>query len=803
MSETGIPVLRPTPGRKNSLPSPAAGEKRKMDNHTEFKKKILNRAEILEKTILELERAGMADASTAERWRSHLAGIGESLQDPLLKIAVVGSVKSGKSTLINAILGQDLLKRGAGIITAFITRVATSGTPGGWVELKPWSQINQEINASLRMLPVFAHEGGEMEDLDIRKPEDRERIASWLDKMKFEWLQSRGNVDPHFMFLDCCLRGFPLIEGEIGEETGRREFEAADLQRHQLYVGDERRAAWVRDIEINCPVSWLGERIELADCQGSDSPNPSHFELLQKYLLQSHSIIYVIGSRTGLREADFKLFDLLKALKVFPQTLFVLNSDLDLHGDLDDLEKIQERVRSELSWVTPDPNLFTFSALCQLLKQLEDGPSKFESRHLKLWKESKAVAKSTESGFAAFKKELEEQIRSKRSQVLLGFGMSRLDMVASNVLDLVQINRSALDKSAEAIQGTAEQIRTRRMALHAALESLAETVSGLNQSLKREMDGRIESCFHPAKGRVVREAVDMVERHPVELGCRCETADYTGLIREYYAFYLEFRRDITRRLTESVNLRIMEFAKNEELFIRDRIRESSQALWSFFDAALADYRRGVLGMDEAPKHADSYLAGELDFSNVPPPSPFSSFLERDSIARGILFLKFGLNSFAALISGIKSKMRKSILPGVEDKSAAKLFEKGMRNAKAEAKAELLRAFAHFTQDLKSDYLFRLVDEGSVFLLREFRARAEVVHVDFADLLRRSNLRGEQRIAAAEALAGAHCVTSEMIKGLEELRREVRAGLTAPPQKATRRKASLPKQRVLRGPGASA
>ncbi len=773
-----------------------------MDNHSGFKKKILNRAEVLEKTISELELAGMADGLDTGRWRSHLSGIGESLQDPLLKIAIVGSVKSGKSTLINAILGQDLLKRGAGIITAFITRVATFGTPGGWVELKSWSQINQEINASLRMLPVFAHERGESEDLDIRNQEDRERIGSWLDKMKSEWLKSRGNVDPHFMFLDCCLRGFPLIEGEIGEEVGRSVFEAADLKRHQLYVGDERRAAWVRDIEINCPVSWLGDKIELADCQGSDSPNPTHFELLQKYLLQSHFIIYVIGSRTGLREADFKLLDLLKALKVFPQTLFVLNSDLDLHSDLEDLERIQERVRSELAWVAPAPNLFAFSALYHLLKQLEDGPSKFETRHLKLWKESKAVAKSTESGFAAFKKELEEQIRSKRAQVLLGFGMSRLDMVASNVLDLVQINRTALEKSNDAIQDTAEQIRTRRMALHAALESLSETVSGLNQSLKREMSTRIEGCFHPAKGRVVREAVDMVERHPVELGCRCETSDYAGLIREYYTFYLEFRRDITRRLTEGVNLRIIEFAKNEELFIRDRIRESSQALWSFFDAALADYRRGVLGINEAPKQPDTYLSGELDFSSVPPPPPFSSFLERDSIARGILFLKFGLNSFTALISGIKSKMRKSILPGSEEKSAAKLFEKGMRNAKAEAKAELLRAFGHFTQDLKSDYLFRLVDEGSVFLLREFRARAEMVHVDFADLLQRSNLRGEQRVAASDALNRAHRATSEMIQGLEDLRREVRAGLPAPPPKATRRKSALPKQQVLRGPGAS-
>ena len=36
---------------------------------------------------------------------------------------MVGAVKSGKSTMINALVGQDLLRRGAGILTAMITRV--------------------------------------------------------------------------------------------------------------------------------------------------------------------------------------------------------------------------------------------------------------------------------------------------------------------------------------------------------------------------------------------------------------------------------------------------------------------------------------------------------------------------------------------------------------------------------------------------------------------------------------------------------------------------------------------------------
>jgi len=49
-------------------------------NYSQFKKKIRHRAEILEKTIRELEGAGMAEGPAAERWRAYLGGIGESLR---------------------------------------------------------------------------------------------------------------------------------------------------------------------------------------------------------------------------------------------------------------------------------------------------------------------------------------------------------------------------------------------------------------------------------------------------------------------------------------------------------------------------------------------------------------------------------------------------------------------------------------------------------------------------------------------------------------------------------------------------
>ncbi len=112
-------------------------------NYSQFKKKIRHRAEILEENHPGTRRRGHGRRSR-RRALARLSGRHRRIPpDPLLKIAVAGSVKSGKKHPHQCVDGEDLLKRGAGIVTAFITRVLTSEGPGGWVELKSWRQINR------------------------------------------------------------------------------------------------------------------------------------------------------------------------------------------------------------------------------------------------------------------------------------------------------------------------------------------------------------------------------------------------------------------------------------------------------------------------------------------------------------------------------------------------------------------------------------------------------------------------------------------------------------------------------------
>jgi hypothetical protein len=304
---------------------------------------------------------------------------------------------------------------------------------------------------------------------------------------------------------------------------------------------------------------------------------------------------------------------------------------------------------------------------------------------------------------------------------------------------------------------------------------------------------RTKEFFDPERGNIVREALDLIEHYPVNRVFQNQ-ADITPLSREYYRFYLELRRTLSRHLTEKVNLNIVEFAKLEEYLIKERIKKASEDLWSFFDAVLADYRRELLGPvpdndngREGPSQAgacaasSAYFPGAGRVSEAGPPG-FSSYLERNGLGKGILFIKFGISSLPGVLAALKTRMGKG--QGRENPVLAEQFRKARLTACSEAASELLRAFRIFSEDLKTVYFYRIVDEECIFLLEEFKTRAEMAHVDFAGLLKTSGIDGEEKRAALETLTRARQVSYDMINELEEIRREAAKGLNQTGRSAT-------------------
>ncbi len=740
-----------------------------MNDYQAFKKGIEQRELTLRRAVENLAAEQLTDGHQTGLWRNHLDLVRHALQDPLVRIAVAGSVKSGKSTLINALLGGDLLKRGAGIVTSFITRIRCNAVRGGWVEFKSWDEIHQELSGAVAMLPLTEGDAVASKTWDLRKSTHRESLLRKLKAVQAQLQHSRSALDAHFLLVHAYLEGFAGVRDLLQDQPRKLTFDEKTITRHQDFVGVESSAVYLKDVEIHYPAPWIGDAVEIADCQGSDSPNPLHFALLQQYLMKSHIIVYVVSSRTGLREADLKLLDLIKTLRMTPQTLFVLNVDLDTHHGLDDIQASVERFRKELGWTVPNPQVYAFSSLYHLLEALDPQPSSREALRLSMWREEAAHRLVHAPGFNDFKEELAERVGTQRSRVLFSTGLGRLAVVAETLGETCRTKKQLLGKDLHHLEQSARHLQRRQEELIGTLSTLENAIGGLRESLKNDLDNAIATFFDLSTGPVVQETLRLVDHYPVDSAFAKDLSDPRKVIRQLHAFYMEFRRSLSVFLVDRVNVETIRFAKDQESFLKRRIRESSQAFWSLFQSALEEYHRELQALGVAVREPGlSPQQPWAEWKNITPPT-FSGFVDENAVGRGLLLMKFGLGRLNRFLNTVKDRLGKKRLTKDADEQSGSFLE-AVETVKAEARAELVYAFRDYRQNFRYQYLHKLLDAALAHLLEDFQARARMAHMDFRHLLQQGKMEEDKRNRAAALLEETAALAENLLGEIEELRR---------------------------------
>ncbi|MBC7360445.1 MAG: dynamin family protein [Desulfacinum sp.] len=740
-----------------------------MNDFLRFKDSIAQRTASLRSAVERLVDDQLIDSQRAGLWLEHLDLVSGALHDPLVRVAVVGSVKSGKSTLINALVGRDLLRRGAGIITSFITRIRSDAQEGGWVELKSWAEVHREVRQAVALLPPTEDGVLPDEEWDLRNASHRRLLQERLRAVQREWQQSRGNLEAHFVLLHAFLSGFQDVEKMVGERPNRLFFDGATLEQHQRFVGRESHAVYLRDVQLHHPVPWLGAQVEIADCQGSDSPNPLHFALLQAYLLRAHLIVYVVSSRTGLREADLKLLHFIKTLRMLPHTLFVLNLDLDNHQGPEDVGESIERLKAELEWTVPQPQVFPLSALYHLIESQGNSANGKDRRRYDIWREEPFESELTRAGFSQLQEALSERVGRQRIRVLFGTGLNRLGVVAQALWDTTRTQRRLLGQNLDQLKHSARRLQERQEALLGTLGTLENAISGLRDTLRQELDAAVGTFFDLSYGPVVQETLQMVENYPVDPSYLKDLSDPAKVLKQLHRYYLEFRRSLSVFLVEKVNLETIEFAKEQEEHLKRRLTQSSRAFWALFETAMEEYHRElasfgveVRGFERAPD------TGWSDWQEITPPA-FSGFVEENAVSRGALLMKFGIGRVSRLLGTLKARLGRR-RPAAEKTSESDTLREAIDTVKAEARAELVYAFRDYRQNFRFQYLHRLLDLGTAKLLEEFRLRARMAQMDFTDLLRQGRQEESVRRRHLETLEEISRFAQEQLEAVEELRR---------------------------------
>ncbi len=713
---------------------------------------------------------GMGKYSFGE-WEQTCEHLPQQLAQDTIRVAVVGPIKSGKSTFLNSIFNGDYVKRGAGVITSIVTRVRR----GNRLRAKLFFKSIDEVNADMRQaLVLFPASDWHTEDreFDIRRQKDRRRLQQALARLDSEQLITSDTRNTNTVLLTSYLRGYDAASSLLGDEGKMQLFEDERFAEHKAFVGDEALAVYLKDVLLEVNTSGIPSDIEIADCQGSDSSNPWHLAMIQDYLLLTHLIVYVISSRTGLRRADIRFLSMIKKMGILENILFVVNCDFSEHESIADLKGLVARIGEELAMIKPQPDVYAFSALFNLFGSRNDPLSPKEQLRFEQWTADRDFVDFANRESERFQHVFNEYLAQKRFALLLKNHVERLGVIVSGINDWVDLNRSVLSRDSNSIGEQLQKIKNHQQRLDRIQAAVEKTLSGALPEIKKELQQQVHQFFNTASGSIVADLENFIDNYSPASAAdehNTETADFS---QSLYLVFQEFKQALDAHVTEIVNPRVIRFVQGLQM----RIRDYFQSLVTPFDTMIREARQEVIGMTESgrtdaghrnPSPADLSLLEILaDAANLKPPAlvavmGYSTKIKTEALMRLGLY---------RVLKNVKAIFKKS---AKHDRGEiARALQDGIELIKRETKKSLAFQLKDYRENLKFGYLFELIEAAANGFAQAVLNQFQAYFSDLSTVIETISTSRQDKKQALQILDEMDLVIGQLEEKIDGLRGQI-------------------------------
>jgi hypothetical protein len=723
-----------------------------------------------------LSTEGLATASL-DLWLKTTNHIQRQLAEETVRMAVVGSIKSGKSTLTNFLFNGDHVKRGAGVVTSIITKIRPGKENVARLEFKTWDEINAEMNQALIL---FGSVEADLtrEDFDINRQEDRTWLREALSKLGAEHLISGNARDPNSVLLMEYLKGYDRAKAYVSYDRATRVLQSHELDQQKDFVSDESLAVYLKDVslELKGPEGF-GENLEVADCQGSDSPNPLHLAMIQDYLIQTHLIVYVISSRTGLRQADIRFLTLMKKMGLSGNIIFVLNCDFSEHEDLADIKRMVARAEDELNMILSPRRLFALSALFNLFRSLasqSDGLSRKDQLRLEQWQEEADMVAFSDMGTKHFLEEVTQKVSVDRLNLLVAANVERLSKIARGAKESIRVSRNLVRKTAGEVKETITRMDKRRKVTNQIVVTIKDTLEGTTAKVKRDMGNEVNRFFDIKYGDIAQDIVRFIDSHDVPAAGLSKDVEASGFLMTLYHVFQKLQQATNTHIAEQINPRIVEFVSELEGDIEEVFRQICSPYGLMIQDAVDQHYRVMeeLGIEatrrpvepiSCPDVATTKRDIHLSIPRLAATMDYSTRIKTEAILRLGLY-----NTW----KGAKKLFRR----GSADKldSALRSLEHSIRRMKEQMKDSITEHFTDYSENFKFQYVFTLVDAMSKRLYEDLTDQLKAFTGDLTGL--RELVENEERTKGglSEALQTMEQSLEEALDSIDRIKHSARS-----------------------------
>jgi len=742
-----------------------------MDTYSTLKDEVL---EINRKVTMLFSTAksipGMSDFSFGE-WETACDQLPRQLAEDIIRVAIVGPIKSGKSTFLNSIFKGEFVKRGAGVITSIVTRVRNGEHLRAKLIFKSWDEINAEMEQALVLFPSENWRSGNT-NFDIRQSKDRHDLQQALGQLSAEQLITRSTRNINNVLLTSYLKGYDVVNSLLSDDNAIQVYENDHFADHKAFVGNETLAVYLKDVLLEINSSGVKSNIEIADCQGSDSSNPLHLAMIQDYLRVTHLMVYVISSRTGLRQADIRFLSMIKKMGILDNIVFVINCDFSEHDSIDDLNDLVGRVREELAMLKPDPEIYAFSALFNLFRANTQTLSGKDRLRLEQWQADTAFTDQSNREIERFESVFYDKLARKRFALSLQNHIERLAVIVTGFGDWIGLNLDVLAKDADSVAGILNKINKHQKRLNKIKSTIKKTLSGIMPEIKGVLQQDVHHFFDTHSGSVNKNIVNYINGYALEPNKYQSSLDDTDFSQILYLLFQDFKQAIDSYITEAINPELIRFVQNNEKRIGEYFESAILPFDSMMEEAYGEFNQmsdRTEGSAEGIRRSNMRppeMAAIIKISALRPPAlvtatHYSARIKAEAIVR--------LGYYKAMRKS-KTIFKKSTQHQGEVK--IKAMEDVLRRMKRETARSVVFHLKDYRENLKFSYFFKLVEAASESFAQTVLERFQAYFSDLSATTERIGTSQGDKEKARKIFVDMERTSRALVEKINRIRTEI-------------------------------
>ena len=712
---------------------------------------------------------GMSDDSFV-KWSRTCSDIHRQISEEIIRVAVVGAIKSGKSTFVNSLIDGDYLKRGAGVVTSIVTKIRNGKKLSAKLFLKSWDEVNSELQQALVLFPSFQWPS-ENKSIDIQRNEDRTELQKALDSLSTEYLFTSDARNINSVLITLYLKGYDRVKDMMSSENKIREYGPDQFYKHMDFVGDDSMAVFLKDVQLEIVDSSLESNIQIADCQGSDSPNPLHLAMIQDYLLRTHLIVYVISSRTGLRRADIRFLSMIRKMGIMDNIIFVINCDFSEHDSLEEFSGLVQRIKDEIALIKSEPEVYAFSALYHLFKSQRSRLPEKDADRLSHWEKEGSLIALSQRQFEAFNVSLRKKLTSEKHFLLLKNHLERMSIIASGFKGWIGVSRDLLNRDSNSAGEITEKVKQHQKRITQLESVIKNTLDGAVEKLKKDLKKDADRFFDTRDSDVINRIIDYIHGYSISYEGNGDQLRSTGFTNTLYYIFQEFKQGLDTFMTEIINPEIIRFIKELEKKTEEHMMLIGKPFDGLIQEAITEYNDTMqnfgisLGQEVQPLEIPN-ISTIKNISGLTLPSAgatlhYSTKIKTEAIMRLGFYRVFGF---------IRKVIRRSGRDKTHESFAA--LKDGVKRMKRETEKSIISHFMDYRENIKFQYIFKLVDAVSNALFETLLDRFQTYVTDLSRLVEGIEGHKEGKDGATGLLEEMESVSVNIQERIRHIRNKI-------------------------------